>query len=75
MRNRPFARWLGALGPPTGVTAELSDWHAMSTRAASDWQAVDGIGAGRANQLVEFFGCAEVRALATRLHAAGVQGF
>jgi DNA ligase (NAD+) len=74
-RDRPFPRWLRALGLPDGVADGVSDWHVMSVRAASDWQALAGIGSGRANQLVAFFGCAEVRAQATRLHAEGVQGF
>jgi DNA ligase (NAD+) len=74
-RDRPFPHWLRALGLPAGVTAGQSDWHAMSARAASDWQALDGIGAGRASQLVAFFGSAQVRVQAARLHAEGVQGF
>ncbi|MBQ4855540.1 NAD-dependent DNA ligase LigB [Rhodanobacter sp. B2A1Ga4] len=74
-RDRPFARWLQALGVPSSVTAGLPDWATLSARGASDWQALEGIGAGRANQLVAFFGCREVRAQAARLHAAGVSGF
>ena len=74
-RDRPFARWLQALGVPSGVAAGLPDWAALSARGASDWQVLAGIGAGRANQLVAFFACPEVRAQAARLHAAGVQGF
>ncbi|WP_027485240.1 NAD-dependent DNA ligase LigB [Rhodanobacter sp. OR87] len=74
-RDRPFARWLQALGAPSGVAAGLPDWAALSSRAAGDWQAMEGIGAGRANQLVAFFDCPAVRAQAARLHAAGVQGF
>ncbi|WP_426690351.1 NAD-dependent DNA ligase LigB [Rhodanobacter ginsengiterrae] len=74
-RDRPFPRWLRALGLPAGVATGLTDWPSMSARTAGDWQTIDGIGATRANQLVQFFGCAEVRAQAARLHAAGVQGF
>lgn len=74
-RQRPFARWLQALGVPAGVAAGTPDWAALSARGADDWQAQEGIGAGRANQLAAFFACPEVRALAARLHAAGVQGF
>jgi DNA ligase (NAD+) len=74
-RERPFARWLQALGMPANVSADSSNWAALSTRAASEWQALDGIGAARANQLVAFFGSADVRAQVARLHAAGVQGF
>jgi len=74
-RERPFARWLQALGVPARVPAGPSSWTALSAREASEWQALDGIGAGRSDQLVEFFGSADVRAQAARLHAAGVQGF
>ncbi|EIM02708.1 DNA ligase B [Rhodanobacter thiooxydans] len=74
-RERPFARWLQALGAPSNVAGGLPDWAALSARGADDWQTLEGIGAGRANQLVVFFACPEVRALAARLRAAGVQGF
>jgi len=74
-RDRPFARWLRALGMPASGIEGLSGWAALSSRAAGDWESLDGIGAGRANQLVEFFSHPEVRAQAARLHAAGVQGF
>jgi DNA ligase (NAD+) len=74
-RDRPFPRWLHALGLPAEVATGLPDWHVVSTRAASDWRTLDGVGASRANQLVEFFECPDVRAQAAFLHAAGVQGF
>ncbi len=74
-RQRPFARWLQALGMPARVSNEPASWAALSKRGVSQWQALDGIGAGRAAQLVDFFGSGEVRAQAARLHAAGVQGF
>lgn len=74
-RERPFARWLQALGVPASVPTESSSWAVLSAREASEWQVLDGIGAGRANQLVAFFGSADVRAQVARLHAAGVQGF
>lgn len=74
-RDRSFARWLQALGMPTNRASGLPDWAALSAREASDWQALDGIGAARANQLAAFFRCPEVRAQAARLHAVGVRGF
>ncbi|HXD38096.1 MAG TPA: NAD-dependent DNA ligase LigB [Rhodanobacter sp.] len=74
-RGRPFVRWLRALGAPAGIDAGSADWAALDARGASEWQASDGVGAGRANRRVAFFDCADVRALAARLHAAGVQGF
>jgi DNA ligase (NAD+) len=74
-RDRPFARWLQALGVPAREAAGAADWTTLSTRGVDDWRAREGIGAGRAHELVAFFGCAEVQAQAARLHAAGVQGF
>ena len=74
-RERPFARWLHALGMPASGGAELPDWATLSQRSSSDWQAIDGIGPGRGDHLAEFFAHPELRAYAARLHAAGVQGF
>jgi DNA ligase (NAD+) len=74
-RQRSFARWLHALGMPASGGAELSDWGTLSARSLDEWQAIDGIGPGRADRLVEFFTHPELRAQAVRLHGAGVQGF
>jgi DNA ligase (NAD+) len=74
-RQRSFARWMHALGMPASAGAELTDWATLSARSSDEWQAVDGIGQGRADRLVEFFTHPELRAQAVRLHAAGVQGF
>jgi DNA ligase (NAD+) len=74
-RQRSFARWLHALGMPASGDAELPDWATLSTRSSDEWQAIDGIGPGRADRLVEFFTHPELRAQVGRLHAAGVQGF
>ena len=74
-RERPFARWLQALGVPAGVAQDLPNWAAASQRGANALQARDGVGEGRADQLAELFDCAALRALADRLHVAGVQGF
>ncbi|MEO6926225.1 MAG: NAD-dependent DNA ligase LigB [Rhodanobacter sp.] len=74
-RSRPVARWLQALGAPPGVAGNLPDWAAASRRGARDWQTLDGISEGRADQLVKFFGCAGLRAQADRLRVAGVPGF
>ncbi|MDE2306725.1 MAG: NAD-dependent DNA ligase LigB [Xanthomonadaceae bacterium] len=74
-RGRSFERWLHALGmPPAGRTG-LPDWSTLSARRASQWQAIEGVGAGRAGQLAAFFGHPAVREQAARLHAAGVPGF
>lgn len=74
-RTRPFARWLQALGVPAAVARDLPDWATARSRDAGDWKAHDGIGEARADQLVEFFGCAGLRSQVARLHAVGVQGF
>ncbi|MGH8157526.1 MAG: NAD-dependent DNA ligase LigB [Rhodanobacter sp.] len=74
-RQRPFARWLHALGMPASAGAALPDWATLSGRGTSDWQSLDGIGPGRADRLAEFFAHPDVRAQAQRLHQAGVQGF
>jgi NAD-dependent DNA ligase len=74
-RTRPFGRWLHALGAPASGTAPLTDWRTVAARSDDQWQATAGIGAGRAQHLVQFFRHTDVRALATHLHALGVTGF
>lgn len=74
-RRRPLDRWLRALGVPASAAAGPLDWNRLAARSADDWQAAGVMGLGRARQLVEFFADGEVRALAARLHQAGVQGF
>jgi DNA ligase (NAD+) len=74
-RTRPFSRWLRALGAPASGGAVLTDWRTLATRSDDQWQAAGGIGPGRAQHLVAFFRHADVRAMATRLHALGVAGF
>jgi DNA ligase (NAD+) len=75
-RQRPFARWLKALGlPPTGQ-AQLGDsWQALAQRNTEQWQAEPGIGPGRAAQLSAFFRDPQVLALSETLHMAGINGF
>jgi len=74
-RTRPFGRWLHALGAPASGTAALTDWRTVAARSSDQWQASAGIGAGRAQHLMQFFRHTDVRALATHLHALGVTGF
>jgi DNA ligase (NAD+) len=74
-RQRPFARWLRALGMPVTGSAELPDWATLSARSSSEWTAIEGIGPVRGVRLAEFFSHPELRAQAARLRAAGVQGF
>lgn len=75
-RQRPFSRWLKALGMPPSAGARLPEhWDDLARRSSADWQQEPGIGAGRARQLVEFFRHPDVLALRERLRIAGVAGF
>jgi DNA ligase (NAD+) len=75
-RQRPFVRWLKALGlPPTGHAQLADSWQALAQRDVKQWQADAGIGPGRAAQLSAFFRDPQVLALRETLGAAGVAGF
>ena len=75
-RQRPFIRWLKALGlPPTGQAPLADSWQALAQRNTGQWQAEAGIGPGRAAQLSAFFRDPQVLALSDTLRAAGIDGF
>ncbi|RON14573.1 NAD-dependent DNA ligase LigB [Pseudomonas frederiksbergensis] len=75
-RQRPFARWLKALGlPPTGQARLADTWQALAQRTTEQWQAEAGIGPGRAAQLSAFFRDPQVLALSETLRVAGIDGF
>jgi DNA ligase (NAD+) len=75
-RQRPFARWLNALGMPPIGQAQLADsWRELAQRETEQWQAQAGIGPGRAAQLSAFFRDPQVLALSETLRMAGVDGF
>ncbi|WLI13026.1 MULTISPECIES: NAD-dependent DNA ligase LigB [Pseudomonas] len=75
-RQRPFARWLKALGlPPTGQANLADSWQALAQRNTEQWQAEAGIGPGRAAQLSAFFRDPQVLALSETLRVAGIDGF
>jgi DNA ligase (NAD+) len=75
-RQRPFARWLKALGlPPTGQARLADSWQALAQRNTEQWQAEAGIGPGRAAQLSAFFRDPQVLALSETLRIAGIDGF
>lgn len=75
-RQRPFARWLKALGlPPTGQARLADSWQELAQRTIEQWQAEAGIGPGRAAQLSAFFRDPQVLALSETLRLAGIDGF
>jgi DNA ligase (NAD+) len=75
-RQRPFARWLKALGlPPTGQAHLGGSWQALAQRDIEQWQTEPGIGPGRAAQLNAFFRDPQVLALSEILSEAGIDGF
>ncbi|MVV52045.1 NAD-dependent DNA ligase LigB [Pseudomonas sp. PB120] len=75
-RQRPFARWLKALGlPPTGQAKLADSWQELAQRSTEQWQAEAGIGPGRAAQLSAFFRDPQVLALSESLRVAGIDGF
>jgi DNA ligase (NAD+) len=75
-RQRPFVRWIKALGlPPTGQASLADSWQALAQRTHEQWQAEAGIGPGRAAQLSTFFRDPQVLALSETLRAAGIEGF
>jgi DNA ligase (NAD+) len=75
-RERPFVRWLKALGlPPTGQAQLADSWQELALRDTEQWQAKAGIGPGRAAQLSAFFRDPHVLALSDTLRAAGIDGF
>ncbi|MEB0044085.1 MULTISPECIES: NAD-dependent DNA ligase LigB [unclassified Pseudomonas] len=75
-RQRPFARWLKALGLPATGQARLADsWQVLAERSTEQWQAEAGIGPERAAQLSAFFRDPQVLALSETLRVAGIDGF
>ncbi|KTC43788.1 aromatic ring-opening dioxygenase LigA [Pseudomonas fluorescens ABAC62] len=75
-RQRPFAQWLKALGVPPAARNGLEDnWQTLAARDTQAWQAIDGIGPGRAAQLSAFFRDPQVQALAETLRIAEIDGF
>ena len=75
-RQRPFVRWLKALGlPPTGQANLADSWQELAQRDTEQWQAEAGIGPGRAAQLSAFFRDPQVLALSETLRGVGIDGF
>ncbi|MCK8684118.1 NAD-dependent DNA ligase LigB [Pseudomonas umsongensis] len=75
-RQRPFARWLKALGmPPIGQAHPGDSWRELAQRDIEQWQAQPDIGPGRATQLSAFFRDPQVVALSETLRRAAIDGF
>lgn len=75
-RQRPFGRWLKALGLPPNAAAPLEEpWPVLADRTAEAWQAIPGVGTERAMQLSAFFRDQDVQDLAESLRNAGIAGF
>jgi DNA ligase (NAD+) len=75
-RQRPFARWLKALGmPPIGQAHPGDSWRELAQRDIEQWQAQPDIGPGRAAQLSAFFRDPQVVALSETLRRAAIDGF
>ena len=78
-RERPFLRWIQAMGVPIPKTAfarlKEDDWQRMQERNEEQWRHLPGIGAERARQLVTFLHHPDVAALAKWLSGQRVPGF
>lgn len=78
-RERPFLRWIQAIGVPIPKTAfaglKEDDWQRMQDRNEEQWRRLPGIGEERARQLVTFLRHPDVAALAKWLSGQHVPGF
>lgn len=71
----PYDAWLKGLGLPPAGAASLPDWQVASTYPPGDWEALPGIGPGRAQALEAFFSHTQMQAMAEQLRALNVAGF
>ncbi|HEJ9097253.1 TPA: NAD-dependent DNA ligase LigB [Serratia odorifera] len=76
-RQRPFARWLIALGAPLTPSQSLGveHWVPALQLTTQAWQQNAGIGAKRANNIRAFFQHPSVRQLADALAEQQIDGF
>lgn len=78
-RNRPFVRWVYALGLPLTKSAIQaagdSHWQQMQSRSGLEWQRLPGIGAEKARKIVAFIQEPVIRTLVVWLGGQGVNGF
>ena len=78
-RQQPFIRWVAALGVPIPKAAAKAlyehSWQQLRDKDAKKWQQLPGIGAEKAQKLVEFFHDPAVTTLAAWLGEQGIRGF
>lgn len=79
VRERPFIRWLMALGTPLPQPAlkAASDktWQQMRSRDEKAWQRFPAMGAEKARQIVDFIHAPEIEQLTTWLGSQGITAF
>ncbi|MEH4657944.1 NAD-dependent DNA ligase LigB [Phytobacter diazotrophicus] len=78
-RERPFVRWVYALGLPLTTSAIQAagdtHWQQMQDRGDQAWQRLPGIGARKARQIMTFIQEPVVKTLVAWLGEHGIAGF
>lgn len=78
-RERPFIRWLMALGVPLPQSALKATgdhrWQQLLTRDEQQWQQLPGIGSQKAKQVVAFLHDTQIASITAWLAAQGIAGF
>lgn len=78
-RNRPFVRWVYALGLPLTKSAIQaagdSHWQQMQSRSGLEWQRLPGIGTEKARKIMAFIQEPVIQTLVAWLGDQGVNGF
>ena len=79
VRERPFTRWLIALGMPLSKSALSAagdnQWQQLLARNELQWQQLPGIGAEKAKQLVTFTHHPLLKSLTDWLNVQNIEGF
>ncbi|WP_312690178.1 NAD-dependent DNA ligase LigB [Kosakonia sp.] len=79
VRDRPFIRWLQALGAPLPQSAlkAASDthWRQVQERDEVAWQRLPAVGVEKARQIITFTHAPAIEQLATWLGAQGIAAF
>lgn len=78
-RERPFVRWVYALGLPLTTSAIRAagdtHWQQMQDRGDQAWQRLPGIGARKARHIMTFIQEPVVKTLVAWLGEHGIAGF